>query len=456
MEQRTGNVDHFLKRFFVPSRIRFLCGSLLACQISLFLYNVCVPGHYDRMGCVRGRDLLQFYLSGRIVAENESSRLYDNEFFLEKQNEVIPYDEAFKELRCRYFSLYPPTMALIFAPLARMPYDTFAVLGWIWTAVGYCVAARWIVRDLRPSDEWRSSVWLGVLGFNPALVMLWNCQFSWLWLLGFLMCFWLRRLGREFSAGICLSILTLKPHFAVVAAVWLLMKRAWWTLAGLFVGFAVQAILVASLLGPLIWQQYFIGARIYSQLGAIYNFSPDYQQAVLGTMQALLGGAHSIIAKLVYAVVVGVVLLLTFRVTGFRRKESPAAEPWQSSTGGSEPDASGANTHFSGNVDEDYRVEESTVILMVLLCVPHLLIYDLVLLLIPIGHLFGLHRDYPELFPAWPPILLYSLTMIAPIYPLVPGFSLIPCAMLLVQVLLATRRISSRPTVLHREASQGT
>ena len=82
-------------------------------------------------------------------------------------------------------------------------------------------------------------------------------------------------------------------------------------------------------------------------------------------------------------------------------------------------------------------------ILLVLLVNPHLLIYDLTLLLIPMVHVLALHRESDYEFPAWPAALLYGLTMLAPLYRTVPGFSLVPIAM------LTTRCILMRVNQMH-------
>ncbi len=411
MDTRPSAGSNLFYNLFALHRVRFLCGAYLVCQLSLFVYLACVPGIYDRLGFVRGRDLIQFYISGRIVAQGDAERLYDNDFFLQIQNEITPPDESHKDQRPRYYSLYPPTMALIFSPLAKLSYEQFVGLGIAWTVIGYVFASRWILKDLNAPAAWRTTALLGILGFHAALVMLWNCQFSWLWLLGFMACFRLRRMARPFVAGLCLSVLTLKPQFAAFAVLWLLMRQGWQTLAGLLIGFVAQATVVSVILGPEIWRDYFAGARIYSKMNAIFVFSPDYQQAIMGTVQAALGHHQIWIAQGVYAAVLAFVLLLSFRIFRLRTIE--------------------------------HRTEESTVILMVLLSMPHLLIYDLVLLLIPIGHLFSLHQDRPAVIPKWPAISLYLLTMIAPIYTTFPGFSLIPIAMLVTLGLMSARALGN-------------
>jgi hypothetical protein len=200
----------------------------------------------DRRGYLRGRDLLTFYLGGRIIDRGESQRLYDYDYFTAERYELTTVDETRQSGRQLFFFLYPPTMALLFAPLALLGYDSFVVLGWLWTVAGYVLTVRWLLEDLDPPREWRGAAWLAMLGFHPALVMLWTCQFSWLWLLVFVAGFRLRRRQRPWLAGLCLSLLTLKPQLAAAVLLWLFMVADWRTLRGLLVGWLIQAALVAA------------------------------------------------------------------------------------------------------------------------------------------------------------------------------------------------------------------
>ena len=398
MNATSSRIDHWLRTKLTRSRVTFLCGGYLLLQILIFLYAATVPGMEDRLGFVRGRDLLQFFISGRMVARGESQHLYDHEFFTQTQYELHPLTDANRDKNPPYFSLYPPTLALVVSLPARLPYDWFVVLGWLWTVGGYLLVARWIIRDLDPPAEWRLASWLAILGFHSAIVMLWNCQFSWLWTLCFMACFRWRRRGHDFTAGLWLSLLTLKPQFAAAAVLWLLLRQSWRTLAGLLVGFICQAAVVAIVLGPSIWRDYFVGASIYSRLSSLYQFDPEYQQAFLGIIQGLLGGEQIWRCRGIALLVAAFAGWGTFRII-----RSPVA---------------------------NHRMEESASILLTLIVIPHLLVYDLTLLLIPMVHVLTLHRERADEVPAWPAALLYGLTMLAPLNRTVPGFSLVPLSIL--------------------------
>ena len=66
----------------------------------------------ETRGC--GGDFPQFYVAGTIVRRGEAERLYDQPYFRH-------FQESMRDDPLR--SLYPPTMGLLMAPLARLSYD---------------------------------------------------------------------------------------------------------------------------------------------------------------------------------------------------------------------------------------------------------------------------------------------------------------------------------------------
>ena len=65
----------------------------------------------ETRGC--GGDFPQFYVAGTIVSRGEAERLYDQPYFRH-------FQESMRDDPLR--SLYPPTMGLLMAPLARLSY----------------------------------------------------------------------------------------------------------------------------------------------------------------------------------------------------------------------------------------------------------------------------------------------------------------------------------------------
>src|SRR5262245_50756213 len=109
-----------------PQRLRFLFAATLFAHLAAFLALETTSGVFDRLGRVRGRDFLLHYLEGRNVLDERGRRLYDQEHLAEEQEALAPISAEAP----RYYSLYPPTVALLFAPLALLPYTQAVLLWW--------------------------------------------------------------------------------------------------------------------------------------------------------------------------------------------------------------------------------------------------------------------------------------------------------------------------------------
>src|SRR5205814_821596 len=74
------------------------------------------PGLHDRAGNVKGGDFVLFYAAGRIVAAHQADHLYDPDL-----EERIEYGLT-GEWSGRHGLINPPFFALLFVPLAALPY----------------------------------------------------------------------------------------------------------------------------------------------------------------------------------------------------------------------------------------------------------------------------------------------------------------------------------------------
>ena len=72
-------------------------------------------GYFDRFGQLRGMDFLQFYAAGRVVADGRLASLYDWDAFSALLPQLVP---GIGDLL--YLPVYPPQLALLFAPLSRL------------------------------------------------------------------------------------------------------------------------------------------------------------------------------------------------------------------------------------------------------------------------------------------------------------------------------------------------
>ena len=231
-----------------------------------------------------------------------------------------------------------------------------------------------------------------------------------LWVIGFL----LLRSDRRLAAGVLLSLLALKPQFLVGAACWLLLRRDGRALLGLLLGLAGQLALVRMLLGEAVIVAYVDNLRIYGELGRIYQFTADYEHALAGILTNVMGPDFAGWAKLVHFLVAGYAGWLLWRIVQMTRSQSIGTCP----------------------------VEASAAVLFSLLLTPHLLVYDLSLLLLPIALLCTVpsvnattvstdaepvgQRSTTTLALG---LALYGSAMAAPLY-LLTGFSVVPLVLL--------------------------
>ncbi len=383
-----------------PPRVTFYLGPVLLTWAAVLLYLNAAGGVLDRQERVRGRDFLAFYVHGRILAQGDGPLLYDPEHFRQVQEALATVSET----RPRYYPVYPPATALLYAPLGALPYETALLLWWLTQAGCAALTAAWLLRVVRPPDAWRNALLIALGAWAPVFSTFLNGQFSWVLLLTVLAGFALHRRRQCFWAGCVFSLLLLKPQLAAVPALWLLLRRDWKALAGFAVGFLVQAAAVAALAGGDVLAAYVRNLDTCLEMTRVDQVTADHQHALAGILRNLLGPAWADASKLLHAPVALAAVVLLGRIT-----------------------ANGRRAAAAGRV-EDAALEYAAVLLATLLATPHLLTYDLVLLLPVLAWLwapFGGGR------PAGRVVLgaaLYLAGAATPLYQLL-GFSLVPAAL---------------------------
>ncbi|WP_208026946.1 glycosyltransferase family 87 protein [Rhabdothermincola sediminis] len=169
-----------------------------------------------------GGDYPSFYAAGKLLLE-DPSRLYDPQAQAREQQGLFGDERDGGQL---YFA-YPPYDALPYAALAQLPYRlSYAVH----TAamVAAAVAALWLVRPMAPLvDRYFEQTVLAALVFYPLFKGVTGGQNTALVLLAvaaFARGMWD---GRELLAGLAAGGLLLKPQYAVVLVVVLVVTRRW-------------------------------------------------------------------------------------------------------------------------------------------------------------------------------------------------------------------------------------
>jgi alpha-1,2-mannosyltransferase len=237
-----------LGRFLASGRGRY--GVLLAAAIGVavwmaWLVSVATgPGLLDRAGNVKGGDFVMFYVAGKMVAAGHTDHLYDP-----GEQERIEH-ELTGEWSGRHGLINPPFYAVLFVPLAALPYLPAFVA---WSALGIVM----LLAALGMVGRIRAAPW--VLAFVPVWAAVSYGQNSLLSLFILAATFALLRRGSDGVAGLALGCLLYKPQLVAPLALLLLLDRRWRALAGLGV--------TAALLGVLTLVMSVPATRAYLALG---------------------------------------------------------------------------------------------------------------------------------------------------------------------------------------------
>jgi hypothetical protein len=410
-------------RLATPQRLHFYLAGYLLTEIGLFAYLESTPGAIDRRGMVRGRDFSTFYITGQIIRDGESDHLYDQDHFYDRQKELASITEETTEetlkKRTRNYSLYPPTVPIIFSRLARLEYGDALMVWCLGLVVCFTLAGWWLIREIDPAPGWRATSVLAIAAFTPIDYTFLNGQLSAILLLTFIGGLHLQRFDHRFLAGCVLSLLALKPQFAVGPFLWMLFRKDFRTLGGYCLGGLCQAAWSAAVLGPKILVDYLQNMWTFGHILKSSHPTPDHGHSLGEVLTIVLGNDYVNLCNGVHLVAVVVGAFWFFRTIHPR--------------GRSQRDSSFRTRLIPRTLNNEsrvnWRIEQSALVIFSLLLSPHLLTYDLSMLLIPIGFLFSGKMQIGEQQERWVGGLLYFSAMITFVY-FVIGFSLVPAAML--------------------------
>src|ERR1051326_6070425 len=128
---------------------------VVLCLLGFWIYAVHMV---LQAGDTTRRDFPQFYAAARMIREGQAARLYDLAAQAEFQTRYYGSPPARPGIPDVPF-LSPAATALIFLPLAWMPYG---VAYGIWTGLNLCLlalAARMLERNLRLTPSYRILLW---------------------------------------------------------------------------------------------------------------------------------------------------------------------------------------------------------------------------------------------------------------------------------------------------------
>ncbi len=227
-------------RWLRPEVARFVAGASLIMTFGLAVLMFATAR--DGQTALRqnlGNDYAEFLVAGQILNDGESSRLYDLELQDELLHRLLP--KLAKDEHLPF--VYPPFLAEIFRPLARLPLATsFAC--WLVITVGLYAASVGLILRLCPllTGSERITAWMLALAFPPfATECCLGGQISAIGCFFVTVSLYLGTTGRLLGSGLALSFVLYKPTLLVLILPMLVVGRAWRILLGWFCGAIVLA-----------------------------------------------------------------------------------------------------------------------------------------------------------------------------------------------------------------------
>lgn len=216
--------------WLTPERRRVYPLSILIITLVGWLVSLWIgPGLTDSSGTIIGADFVAFYTGGRFFWEDRLVDLYN---FGAQQAVLAELVAPVVTDKVNPF-INPPFSVLLYAPFARGDYLSGLLLWW---GVGMLLlvgAVRWLRSVLfpQPAPSMLHLFWLSLL-FYPTLLWFTFGQNTALTLLIYTATFLLLRRGNDLAAGLVLGCLLYKPQLAIALALVLLIKGRWRALVG--------------------------------------------------------------------------------------------------------------------------------------------------------------------------------------------------------------------------------
>ena len=228
---------------FTTQRVRIV--AILWCLIwpillIQHLMNQVKIGWTDGVDRPFGEDFINFWSGARLALTGHSASVYNITAFHDFQLSVAGHSIDL------YHYSYPPTLLVITAPLALLPYP----MAWaLWQGLGWLAFATALYR-------FAGKYWLLVAFAWPAVLINAIGGQAGCWTAAIIGWGMIMLPKRPMIAGIILSLLAVKPQLAWLLPLALIVGREWRALAGLAIG-AVAVFIIATLaFGMSIWPAY--------------------------------------------------------------------------------------------------------------------------------------------------------------------------------------------------------
>ncbi len=321
------------------------------------------PGLTDVSETIIGADFAAFYMGGRFFLEGRLAELYDlsaqKDFQAGLVAPVIPKGFA--------AFINPPFAVILYAPFAWSSYGVGLLLWWGAGLLALALSVHLLRRELMPASQGSIPRLLGLsFLFYPTLAWFLYGQNTAFTLLLYTLTFVMLRRGRDFTAGLTLGLLLYKPQLAIALSVVLLIKRRWRALLGGALSAGLW-LCIGFTLSPAAMWEFVRLAPVLPEFGRAWIIHNWGLNSFFGFSSLLLDGFWRAGANLLTAglTIAGLITIVVWwwREAGWR----PGTRDW------------------------DFKI--AATVAMGLLISPHLFLYDLMLLLLPLAILWS---HYPR------------------------------------------------------------
>jgi Glycosyltransferase family 87 len=314
------------------------------------IWLLATPGASDRFGQLKAPDFSQFFMAGKLALTGRIHSLYDwPAFALALRNEVPGIGDLL------YLSVYPPQVAVLFAPLAALGYAPALIA---WTVCSTLLYGAVVYALTSPFDRmWRLTCALLALG-NPAFQQtILHGQISTLALAAVLVAWRAWHSGHLVLAGIALGSLVFKPQLLSIALAAIVLRPSLRLAWGVAAGAVGQCALTACVTGVAVLGDFArAAARVLARPEA-FEPKPWQLHSLKGAIALVVD--RPLYASILWGLCVALTLLLASRAIRATR---------------------------------DRRIAFSAVIVAGLLIDPHLYGYDLVILTVPLALIADVYR----------------------------------------------------------------
>jgi len=207
---------------------------------------VSFTGTSDRgiAGPLKGADFVQFYTLGHLASSHRIAPMYDAALLHQAQAELLP--ESAREI---YPPVYPPQAAVLFAPMTGLSYQGALLIWSLITIAAYAliVWSAWkAVADRLPD---RTFLIAAAAAFPPFWSLILHGQVTVILLVAFWAGWRALERYRHWLAGFAFGLLAIKPQFGIPLAVVVLASGEWAMLAGAATSVMAQAAVAWVTLG---------------------------------------------------------------------------------------------------------------------------------------------------------------------------------------------------------------